>query len=77
MSDLTDDDLSALERDADHLPSSPITLGEIQPLLDEVSRHRATIKRMEELALSLEHNHHPDMRKVGADLRARLKGARR
>jgi hypothetical protein len=39
--DLTDDDLSALERDAEHLPSSPITLGEIEPLLVEIRRHRA------------------------------------
>lgn len=40
-------------------------------------KHRcAAIERLEELALSLEHNHHPDMRKVGAEIRNRLTGVR-
>lgn len=41
-------------------------------LLAEVKHHRAATKRLEELALSLEHSHHPDMRAVGDDLRGRL-----
>jgi hypothetical protein len=44
-------------------------------MASEIVRRRAESRRLEELALSLEHNHHPDMRKAGAELRNRLKGS--
>jgi hypothetical protein len=40
--------------------------------LEELLRLRAMERRLEELALSLEHNWNPDMRKVGAELRNRM-----
>jgi hypothetical protein len=40
----------------------------------EIKRYRAMGQRLNELALSLEHGHHPDQRKLGAELRKRIKG---
>jgi hypothetical protein len=40
----------------------------------ELQRHRATLKRLEELALSLEHSWHPEWRDAAVLLRNRMKG---
>lgn len=40
----------------------------------ERDSHRATMKRLEELALSLEHNHRVEIRDIGREMRERMKG---
>lgn len=40
----------------------------------ELRRHRATMRRLEELALSLEHNHRVEIRDIGREMRERMKG---
>lgn len=54
MGDLSDEELSELERNVEHIPSSPIALGELEPLLTEIGRHRAMVKRLEAWADLLE-----------------------
>lgn len=77
MSNLTDDTIREWIDLAERQPptiSLTLTLDALHAALIELQRHRATIKRLEEMALSLEHSWTPDIRKVGTELRNRLKG---
>lgn len=49
-------------------------LAYLHALAEECKRHRATMTRISEFALSLEHGHSPDQRAIGAELRNRIKG---
>lgn len=46
----------------------------VRSAITEIRRHRTIAVRLREMALSLEHAYHPDMRKIGAELRARING---
>jgi len=50
------------------------TRGQQRDMSSEILVLRATMKRLEELALSLEHNGLPAVRAAGAELRKQMKG---
>lgn len=64
----TNHDLS--DGDLDYLMNHVATAsGFTRPLILEIRRHRAMVKRIEDLAINLEHDSHP----VAAELRNRMR----
>lgn len=71
MSDLTDERLTVIRGGG---PGSvDRVVDDMFSMSTELQRHRAIVKRLEELALSLEYNYHPDVRKIAAELRNRMR----
>ena len=70
MKDLTEDELAECADPGDGSCEHLITAR----MAAEIRRDRAMKERLREMALSLEHAYHPDLRKIGAELRARING---
>lgn len=70
MADLSDIDIAWLKANVTD------ERGVLQPLLDELLRHRATIKRLEEWAKELDVANHPvrSTKDVSDELRNRIRG---
>lgn len=56
------------------VPCARYEPADMQRMAREIKRHRATMNRIAELALSLEHGLRPEQREIGAELRNRMKG---